>query len=153
MSKVPTMQDHQVFAAASASTSSSPRSRSLFAMRGNMNAGTVIYWLTVMAGYYLTVLVKALVWTHYHGGYAAHNMYELIGNTLRTTTVDASILLALAFALSMRKREGASDEKLERRASGDISSNGYVAERAPKADVKSLVLSSGEGDRVTAAQR
>jgi hypothetical protein len=147
------MQDHQIFAAASASMPSLRRSRSLFAMSGSMKAGTIIYWLTVMAGYYLAVLVKALVWTHYHGGYAAHNMYELIENTLRTTTVDASILLSIAFVLSMRKRQYASGEKLERRGSGDISSNGYVAERAPKADVKSLVLSSGEGDRITAAQR
>lgn len=83
------------FAAASASTAL-PSS----GIRTNVKRGTVTYWLTVIASYYVAVMLKALVWAHNHGGYAAHNMRELISVTLRTTTVDAGILLALIFALN-----------------------------------------------------
>jgi hypothetical protein len=52
-------------------------------------------WLIVIVAYYAIVILKALVWAHRHGGFAAHNMHELIGITLRTSTIDVAILLAL----------------------------------------------------------
>ena len=69
-------------------------------MMRNVKAGTLTYWLTVLSGYYCTVILKMLTWTHHHGGFAAHDMRTLITVTLRTTTVDAGILLAFIFALN-----------------------------------------------------
>ena len=55
-------------------------------------------WLIVIAAYYAIVILKALLWATRHGGFEAHNMNELIGITLRTTTVDGAILFALTAA-------------------------------------------------------
>ena len=57
------------------------------------------YWLTVLAGYYLAVVLHDLEWVYFHGGYAAHNLPLLIARTLRTSTVNAGMLLGVMFII------------------------------------------------------
>lgn len=71
---------------------------------GNIQNGAT-FWLIVIAGYYAAVILKALIWARNHGGFAAHNMSELMGVTLRTTTVDAFILLTMIFIVWRRGRK------------------------------------------------
>jgi hypothetical protein len=97
------MRLSQLFSAAPISPS--PVSPSLRCSQCGKTQTGATFWLTVMAAYYAAVIVKAVIWAENHGGFGAHNMSELIGVTLRTTTVDAGILLTLIFILGRTKRE------------------------------------------------
>jgi len=97
------MRLSQLFSAAPISPS--PVSPSLRCSQCGKTQTGASFWLTVMAAYYAAVIVKAVIWAENHGGFVTHNMSELIGVTLRTTTVDAGILLAAIFTLRRRKHE------------------------------------------------
>jgi hypothetical protein len=68
-------------------------------MRDWIRQKDINYWLTVLAGYYLAVILHELEWVYFHGGYAAHNVPLLLARGLRTSTVNAGMLLGVMFII------------------------------------------------------
>ncbi len=70
-----------------------------FQLRDWIRQENINYWLTVLAGYYLAVVLHELEWVYFHGGYAAHNLRLLLTRGLRTSTVNAGMLLGVMFII------------------------------------------------------